>query len=68
MIALKREFACEILFQQPHILGNLTKDDIDFMMQWIKRLDLKGSKQPEQLSFIEKESEIKDEKEPDVPF
>jgi len=46
----------------------LTQDDIDFMIQWIKRLDLKRSKQIEQLSLMENESESKNEQEPDIPF
>jgi hypothetical protein len=46
----------------------LTQDDIDFMIQWIKRLDLKRSKQIEQLPLMENESRSNDEQEPDIPF
>jgi len=48
--------------------ASLTQGDIDFMIQWIKRLDLKRSKQPEQLYSMEKESEAKSEQEPEAPF
>ncbi len=50
---------------------NLTQEDIDFMMQWIKRLDLMELKASEQLSPAEQQKtneQENDDKEPDIPF